>query len=284
MKQKRRGKQMNNLKKVLLVLFVFACALSVTQTVQAQSAFEIENVPTVIGVGVAMVPDYRGSDDYTIGVAPLLRYTFKGTNRYISVVANELSINLLNNKTWRLGPVLNYNFGRDGDDIDDRVVDDMEDIDGTVEAGLFLDYAWIDPQNPRNRFLAGVTVLTDVGDESDGTRGRLNARYWHQIAKAMDIFLVGGIWYVDSDWNDTYFGVNADNVGTSGLPLYEADSGLNEYFVGVGGLVYLSKNWALSGGVRYSRLSGDAEDSPIVDDRGDANQWIAGLGLAYLIW
>jgi outer membrane protein len=266
-----------------LVFFVFTCALFVTQSVQAQSAFEIENVPTVIGVGVATLPDYRGSDDYTIGVAPLLRYTFKGTNRYISVVANELSINLLNNKTWRLGPVLNYNFGRD-DDVDDSVVKDMDEIDGTVEAGLFLDYAWIDPQNPRNRFLAGVAVLTDVGNESDGTRGRFNMRYWRQVAKAADIFLTGGLWIVDSDWNDTYFGVNADNVGTSGLPFFEADSGLNEYFVGVGGLVYLSKNWAMAGGVRYSRLSGDAEDSPIVDDRGDANQWIAGLGLAYLLW
>jgi len=274
---------MNTMKKILSVLLVLACATLIAQTVQAQSAFEIENVPTVIGVGVAMVPDYRGSDDYTIGVAPLLRYTFKGTNRYVSVVANELSINLLNNPMFRFGPVLNYNFGRD-DDVDDRVVKHMDEIDGTVEAGVFADYAWIDPQNPRNRFLVGVTVLTDVGDESDGTRGRFNARYWHQVAKAVDIFLVGGLWFVDSDWNDTYFGVNADNVGTSGLPFYDADSGLNEYFLGAGGLVYLSKNWALSGGVRYSRLSGDAEDSPIVDDRGDANQWIAGLGVAYLMW
>ena len=169
---------MNTMKKILSVLLVLACATLIAQTVQAQSAFEIENVPTVIGVGVAMVPDYRGSDDYTIGVAPLLRYTFKGTNRYVSVVANELSINLLNNPMFRFGPVLNYNFGRD-DDVDDRVVKHMDEIDGTVEAGVFADYAWIDPQNPRNRFLVGVTVLTDVGDESDGTRGRFNARYWH---------------------------------------------------------------------------------------------------------
>ena len=277
---------MDTMKKILSVLLVLACATLIAQTVQAQSAFEIENVPTVIGLGVAAVPDYRGSEDYTMGVAPLFRYTFKGTFRYVSLVANELSVNLLNNKAFRLGPVFNYSFGR-SDDVEDEKVQDMEEIDGTVEAGVFFDYAWIDPQNPRNRFLIGITALTDVGSESDGTRGRFNVRYWHQVAKAADIFLVGGLWYVDDDWNDTYFGVNDDNVGTSGLPFYEADSGLNEYFLGVGGLIYLSKNWALAGGVRYSRLTGDAEDSPVVDGedgRGDPNQWVAGLGVAYLLW
>ena len=31
----------------------------------------------------------------------------------------------------------------------------------------------------------------------------------------------------------------------------------------------------------YSHLSGDFKDSPIVDDRGSAGQWLAALGLAY---
>jgi outer membrane scaffolding protein for murein synthesis (MipA/OmpV family) len=30
-------------------------------------------------------------------------------------------------------------------------------------------------------------------------------------------------------------------------------------------------------------VTGDAGDSPVVKDRGDANQWIGGVGLAY-IW
>jgi len=277
---------MNAVKKILSVLLVLACATLIAQTVHAQSAFEIENVPAIIGVGIGVVPDYRGSDEYTMGVAPIFRYTFKGTERYVSLLANELSVNLLNNKSFRLGPVLNYNFGRD-DDVDDEKVSRMEEIDGTVEGGVFADYAWIDPQNPRNRFLIGVTVLADLGDENEGVRGRLSARYWRQLAKGFDIGLFGGVWYADEDWNDTYFGVNEHNVGDSGLPFFKADSGLNEVFLGTSGLLYLSKNWVLAGGVRYSRITGDAEDSPVVDGedgRGDANQWIAGLGIAYIFW
>jgi outer membrane protein len=214
---------MNSMRKILFVLLVFACVTVIAQTVRAQSAFEIENVPTVLGVGIGMVPDYRGSNDYTIGIAPLLRYTFKGTDRYVAVVANELSVNLLNNKSFRLGPVLSYTFGRD-DDVGDDQVADMEEIDGTVEAGVFADYAWIDPQNPRNRFLVGVTALTDVGNESDGSRIRLS-RYCTSN-KLLDIGLVAGLWYADDDWNDTYFGVNEDNVGDSHLPFYTADGGV----------------------------------------------------------
>jgi outer membrane protein len=274
---------MNNMKKIFSVLLVLACATLIAQTVQAQSAFEIENVPTVIGLGIGVLPDYLGSDDYTMGVAPLFRYTFKGSERYVSLVANELSINLLNNKTFRLGPVINYTFGRD-DDVDDDVVKHMKEIDGTVEAGVFADFAWIDPQNPRNRFLVGVTLQTDLGNESDGTRGRVTARFWHQVAKPVDIFLIGGLSYADNKWNDTYFGVNNDNVGSSGLPFFKAGSGVNEYFFGTGGLLYLSKNWVLAGGARYARLTDDAADSPIVDKRGDANQWIAGLGVGYIMW
>jgi len=277
---------MNSMRKILFVLLVFACVTVIAQTVRAQSAFEIENVPAVLGVGVGMLPDYRGSNDYTIGIAPLFRYTFKGSERYVSLVANELSVNLLNNKAFRLGPVVNYTFGRD-DDVGDDQVADMEEIDGTVEAGVFADYAWIDPQNPRNRFLVGITALTDVGGENDGNRVRLSARFWHQVAKPLDIGLVAGLWYADDDWNDTYFGVNEDNVGDSHLPFYTADGGVEEYYFGAVGIFYLSKNWAVTGGVRYSRISGDAEDSPLVDGenaQGSANQLIGGLGVAYLWW
>jgi outer membrane scaffolding protein for murein synthesis (MipA/OmpV family) len=34
-------------------------------------------------------------------------------------------------------------------------------------------------------------------------------------------------------------------------------------------------------GARYSRLLNDAEDTPIVEDRGTPNQWIYGLAVAY---
>jgi len=34
-------------------------------------------------------------------------------------------------------------------------------------------------------------------------------------------------------------------------------------------------------GIKYFGLIGDASDTPIVDERGDANQFVYGLGFAY---
>jgi outer membrane protein len=47
------------------------------------------------------------------------------------------------------------------------------------------------------------------------------------------------------------------------------------------GIFHLSRKWHPAGGVLYSRLLGDASDSPIVSDRGSKNQWIFGAELVY---
>jgi outer membrane scaffolding protein for murein synthesis (MipA/OmpV family) len=70
-----------------------------------------DNAPSVVGLAAGVVPDYQGSDDYTVGVAPMARYQFKDSNRHVLLMANELSLNLVNSPSWRAGPVLNYSFG-----------------------------------------------------------------------------------------------------------------------------------------------------------------------------
>jgi outer membrane protein len=263
-------------------LIIAAAMAFGSSAVKAQSFLDIENVPTFVGAAVGFVPDYIGSDDYTFGVAPYFRYTFTGQERYVQLFATELTLNLLNSKKYRFGPVINYHFGRD-DDVEDDAVKRMVEIDDTVEVGVFGDIAWIDPQNPRNRFLLGATLLKDAGDESDGFRARFSARYWRQIERAVDLNLGAGLIYSDDDYTNHYFGVNAGNVGTSGLPFFEADGGVQQYFLTAGVVTYLSKEWLLGAGVRYARLTGDAADSPVVDDRGDENQWIGGIAVGY-IW
>jgi len=244
---------------------------------------DFENVPTVIGLGVGVLPDYTGSDDYAIGAAPFFRYTFNKQERYIQLLANELTVNVLDDDMFRFGPLLNYRFGRD-DSVDDPMVSKMKEIDDTVEAGAFMDIVWTSASEKRQRFIVGAKVYQDVGNESDGFRANLGARYWHPVAKPVDLNISAGIVYQDDNYSDHYFGVNRENVGTSGLPFFTADGGLNEYYAVVGANIYLSKNWLVSVGVRGSSIAGDPGDSPIVDQRGDATQWIGGIGLGYIMW
>ena len=76
---------------------------------------------------------------------------------------------------------------------------------------------------------------------------------------------------------DTYFGVNAGNRGSSGLPDFKADSGLKD--VGFNLVVNYTpwENWGIMGLLSYSALLNDAKDSPIVDDEGNDKQMSFGL-------
>ena len=233
----------------------------------------------IVGMGVGVLPDYEGSDDYTFGIAPFLKYKFTGREQYISFVATELRVNVLNHPWLRLGPSLNYRFGRD--DVEDDKVDDMKDIDDTLEAGGFIGVEFVNKDNPRKRFVANLDVLTDIGGEHDGTVATLTARVWYPLAMMFDVTLGGALTYASENYMETYFGVDKKDSLRSGLKEYEADGGLKDFRLNTSIVMHLSPHWHLAAGIQYKRLVGDAEDSPVVDDRGDANQWLGGVGLAY---
>lgn len=266
---------------------LFAASAALIACPQANAAgmleLEMENVPTVFGLAVGALPDYRGSNDYTFGFAPMFRYTFNGQERYIQLLANELTINVLNDQMFRFGPLANYHFGRT-DDVEDEMVSKMSEIDDTVELGAFGDIVWQLSKDRRHRFILGAKLYQDVGNESDGFRANVGARYWLPVAKPFDFNMSVGAIYQNNNYANHYFGVNPDNVGTSGLPFFVADGGVNEYYMVLGGIFYLSKNWLVSAGVRGSVISGDPADSPIVDQRGDSTQWIGGVGVGYAFW
>ncbi len=265
-------------------LLLAAIALAPCSQIKAAGLIElnIENIPTVFGIGVGAAPDYRGSNDYTFGLAPMFRYTLEGQDRYFQLLANELSINILNDEMFQCGPLVNYTFGRSN--IDDEVVDKMNDLDDTLEIGAFADVIWTFSKDRRHRFILGTRIYQDVLDKSDGFRANLNARYWRPLARPVDLNISVGAYYQSDDWANYYFGINPGNAGASNLPFFNAGGGVNEYYLVLGCNFYWSKNWIVSAGVRGSVISGDPADSPLVEQRGDSTQWIGGVGIGYALW
>lgn len=268
-------------RKIFFVMLALAVALCVGSVAQAQdSGFVVENVPNIIGVGVGVAPDYQGSDDYTGMAAPFGRYTFENTERYVQLLATTFYVNLVDDPVMRLGPLVNYRFGRD-DDVDDEVVKNMEEIDGTVEAGLFAGLTFRNQRDPRKRFLTSVEYLQDVGDGHEGYTISLSARYWHPWSKTVDLTIGGGFTYADDDYMSTYFGVSPADSTRTGLPVFDAEGGIKSVKIIPGIMVHLSRSWHVGGGLRYQLLLSDAKDSPVVDDRGDSNQIVATVAVAY---
>ncbi len=243
------------------------------------SPVAIENIPNVVGLGVGMIPDYLGSDNYTVAAAPFFRWTLAGSERYLQLIATELSFNVLNHPNFILAPVLNYRPGRD--DVDDDRVDKMRDIDDTADVGISAGYVWKNKSNPRHRFVTSLTFYGDAGDVYRGWLVQGGARYWYPVSKPIDLQIGVGATYGNSQYMDTYFGVDSRDSARSGLKKFEAGEGFRDVNAQLAAVFHFSMNWHVAAGVKYFALVSDASDSPIVDKRGDSNQFVYGLGVAY---
>ena len=218
--------------------------------------------------------------DGAAGVAPFARIALPKSERYFLLNATELYFNILNDPIMRFGPVLNYRFGRD-DDVEDPHVKRMSEIDGTMEAGFFMGFNWKIDGDRRHRLIGEAEALFDVGSEHKGVIGTLSARYWRPLGKMFDLVLGVGMQLADNKYTNKYFGVSASDSSLSGLPFYDAGGGVANFRAMPGVVMHLSQHWHLAAGVRYERIVGDAEDSPVVAIAGSADQWIAGLGVAF---
>jgi len=234
--------------------------------------------PNFFGLGVGAYPDYFGSDDAAVGVAPIGRLSLGG-HRFVRLVVNDLRVNLLDHPNWQLGPVGVWRFGRE--DVDDRVVRKVHKIDQSLSLGLFTAHVWRDPQEARRQVGLGGWALGDATGAYDGWTAGMNAFAMQPVAKAVTLAGGAAFTYASDNYMDEYFGVTASDALASGLPVYQPGAGMRDVRGWATALLHLSPQWHLGAGVMYSRLVGDAADSPLVADRGSKNQWVYGVGALY---
>ena len=225
------------------------------------------DVKTSIGLGVGMAPDYEGSEDYEAVPLPYARVTWGDNGHYLLLNGNNARVNLWSEK-WQAGPLLQYRKERDS--VDNNRVKQMKDIDSAMEAGAFIAYK-------SGPWRLGLDAATDISDEHDGYLLTLRGGYTCTHMDNLKVTTSLSTTFADDDYMETYFQVDSQNVGTSGLTLYNADSGFKDVGVSVVGDYSLNTNWSIMGIASYTRLVGDAEDSPVVDDEGSKNQMFFGV-------
>ncbi|HYD58994.1 MAG TPA: MipA/OmpV family protein [Noviherbaspirillum sp.] len=255
---------------------------------QGMIPFEFQEGINVAGLGLIAVPDYYGSADNEGAVRPIVRYWFGG-DRYVQLLGPELTLNLVDRKEFRAGPVLRVR-GRRDDDVDDEIVKRMRPIASTTELGVFAAYHMhLDRGNPLRKLIFEVDVVGNTGDTYNGATGNLRVNYIYPFQRSMagnkTIGTIGlGMFFASSSFNRAYFGVTGSDVAL--FPIlggreHVPDNGLTSLKLPFSLTILLEKNWLLALGGRYERLLGDAKDSPIIEQRGDANQWAIGAALSY---
>jgi outer membrane protein len=259
-----------------------ACALAATTAMAYDevSADIAGKAGGFLGLGVAYRPDYEGSDNYEAGIAPFGRYNME-SGRYVSLGgtagterAMRLKMNLLTKDTnWEVGPVVQYRFKRDGN-VDNDKVAHMQTVPREEEVGGFVGWH-------TGGLSLNMTGVWDISGESNGSLVYWNGLYRMPVNKQFEMGVGAQATWASDNFMDTYFGVSGPNSVSSGLPKYKAGSGLKDAGVGLIGHYKFTKTWGVLGNVSYTRMLNDAEDSPVVKDVGDENQYTAVVALTY---
>lgn len=268
-----------------------AIAVLASPLVSAQEVIPV-TVPqelNFIGLGVFSVPDYYGSSQSKGAAAPLARYSFGG-KRYVQLLGPELTVNLVDREEWRAGPVLRSR-GRRDDDVEDDVIKRMRPIASATELGAFVAYHLpMEYGRPLHKIIFSADVVGNTNSVYDGATGNLRMNYVYPFLRPWFgqnmIGTIGiGLFFASSSFNDRYFGVNGSDLplfpARAGRP-YRAESGMTSVKIPFSLTTQIDSKWLLTLAGRYEGLTGDAKDSPVVDQRGDSNQWALGLAVSHL--
>lgn len=225
-----------------------------------------------IGMGVKYDAKYEGSDEMKARVLPLVDITWK--DRVFLNPRSGLGVHLYDDHGLTVSVGVGYVFARDESDSDD--LRGMGDIDETSAANLIVEYdaGLLKPYVGVSRHLggsegtlvkAGVTGLVPFALLTGG----MNPQGTGEGGRKGPVLRLGAsAAWADGDYTESYFGVNSSQSSNSGYARHNPSSGFKSVDFEVGVIYLFAGNWAVNAHVGYSRLLGNAADSPIVWDDG----------------
>lgn len=211
----------------------------------------------MVGLGAAWVPAYAGSDESRVVPVPFLERNyangfFISTRRGLGYQTNVGPVNL--------SGALAYGGARDerkrtfasgSDDLRG-----MGDIDGGLQAVLTASY-----QLGKVGLSVGTTQA--VGKRENGSTYTLGASMPLYSGTNDQVGLGVSAVYGDDKHMQTYFGVSAAQSLRSGYRSYQAKAGFETVGAAVSWDHVIDKNWSTHTAVGFTRLTGDAADSPL---------------------
>ncbi len=249
-----------------ITLLVGAIVISIASAI---SAAEITTGAAGLGIGVK--PEFEGSNDYIPTPMPFL---IIGLDNHMSVewVYDKLKANLIPHTMLKAGPVIEYIPERG--DVRSNRVDRLGDVDTSIMIGAFFGLEY-------NNWSASIEAMRDIINGNDGIIARFNGGYKVPISTMWNVSLSAFTTWADDDYMGAYFEIDFADFLRSGLRIYSADSGIKDVGFGVSCSYKPWEHWSFMGIARYTRLLGDAADSPITEDAGDPNQFFSGILVVY---
>ena len=223
--------------------------------------------------GIAIVsPRYEGSKSYQVQGVP---FAFPGSKHG----DNDLTFKDIDSIEYRLvkfgmfeaGPLAGAWLGRS--ESDGRKLGGL----GDISAGLVVGgYAAVN---------IGMTKFSasfhhQVTDDDVGSLVRLRADSEMPVAAGFKFLTGVGTNYATDRYMDTQFGVSAAQhlASTAGVAAYNPSAGFKDMFAGAGFEAELTERWTAKVYGEYSRLVGDAGNSPVIETQ---DQFTGLLAITY---
>ncbi len=215
-----------------------------------------------LGVGVGSQPKFPGSDGQRTRAIPVLsaeygRFFIGGTPGAGSPAG--VGVFLLRESGWSVGAGLGATLTNPRKESDSPRLKGFGDVDKTASGSMFVNYDW--------RWLAVHSIVqTDIGGKKEGTTASLELAGRLPLGTLM-LSAGPGLTWADHKYQQTFFGVDAAQSQASGLPAYDAKSGINSVRLNLGANYQISPRWGLGAHAAVGRLTGSATNSPITESK-----------------
>jgi MipA family protein len=248
--------------RILSAVAVIGLGLTATRAAQAQMpSFSMpEGVRISVGAAVMTMPRYEGASKYVVTALPFFKFApigggFEGLKRFEAKNLDDLAFSLIKHEQLEIGVLTGYRFGRK--EADAPHLWGTGDIKGSVVGGGFVKY------NFGPMFVRASVHQSLIGDDT-GAVLRLATGTKYTLSDRISIR--ADVWAdaANETYMDSFFGVTRAQAVRSGLRMFDPGAGFKSVSAKLGTEVALTPDWTLDASVGYSRLIGDAADSPIV--------------------
>ncbi len=242
----------------------------------------------VVGLGVASVPSYEGSNDSAIIGAGGITGRIAGIG--IGARSGGISLDFIPDGAdsrigFGLGPVARWRGNRTAH-IVDPVVASLGKLKGTIEVGVAGSVTIKRLITPVDTLTFSADIRWDVTGNGAGRVVSTSVSYFTPLSNAAVFGFSVASDVIDDRYANYNFAVSPAGSLASGLPVFTAKGGLKT--IGLRGFAgydldgnLRNGGFAVVGGLGWSRLYGSAAETPLTAIRGRASQWLLGAGMAY---
>ncbi|PRD44023.1 MipA/OmpV family protein [Phyllobacterium phragmitis] len=212
------------------------------------------NWSLIVGGGGMYEPKYEGGGDFEISPVPFVLFTY---GEWFELDPSGITVTPLRHEGFSLSGKVGYETGRNEDDSDR--LRGLGDIDFAATVGAKAAYEW-----------GPVELYAEVEQTIEGSEsliGTFGIGYSTPVTERLILGANAEAIVANDKHMEAYFGVDATQSAASGLPEYKPKAGLKRVDVSASATYLLTENWLVRGEAGLGVLTGDAADSPIVEEK-----------------